>query len=120
MLKSRRTAKPSLPPAETYFQLSKALRLLDRYDEAIGWASKAIDTNPERPGYWASLAISYAMKGDETQARAAAQGVLRRQPDYSVDMRGPPWPGRESEWREYTEKRLRPAVLAAGFRARGP
>lgn len=104
-----------LPPASTYANLSKVARQEGAYDEAVEWAEKAVQANPNIALSRATLALAYALKGDERNARLATAELHRRHPGYQPPEPGMPWPGREAAYRDYMENRVKPAARLAGL-----
>ncbi len=62
---------------------SLALLLLDRYDEAADWATKAIAVPNATFWAYAQLAAVYSRAGRMDEARAAAEKLLQKQPAFS-------------------------------------
>lgn len=111
-------ALPSyLPPTNTYVGLSNSLNGLGQYEDAIKWSLKAVQADPAHAGARATLALGYAMKGDQQSARAAATELLKQRPTFRVPLPadGTPWPGREGAYRDYVENKFKPAALSAGL-----
>ena len=105
-----------LPPAGVYQILSTVSRQEGRYDEAIDWAQKSVQANPDIALARATLALAYAMKGDERSARVVTAELYKRFPGFKGQRSVAPWPGREAAHREYVESRLKPAARLAGLR----
>lgn len=114
----RATQIPSyLPPANTFLNLAVTSLELGADDEAVDWAQRAIVVNPDGIGARAVLALAYAIKGDERAAHATAAELLRRHPSFQLPLPagGTPWPGREVAYRDFVEKKFRPAAKVAGL-----
>jgi tetratricopeptide (TPR) repeat protein len=105
-----------LPPVILYGNLSITAFMLGRADEALSWARKAVEADPDKPDLHANLAMAWALKGDEARARAAAREALRLEPGFRLQWaETTPWPGKEDDWRVYLETRVRPAARLAGL-----
>ena len=108
---------PAFQPASGTLQnLSRTTMTLGRLDEAVAWAQRGVEVDPESDGMHAQLATALAMRGDVPGARKAAATAVRINPkfDFRIDE-DRPWPGRETAYRDYVETRLRPAVRLAGL-----
>jgi len=68
--------------------MSAAFISLDRFDEAVGAASKAIRQNPLYPATYRFLAIALAHLMRETEARGAVAGLLKLEPGFRISE----WP----------------------------
>lgn len=112
-------ALPSLAPsAATLHNLAKTTMHMGRLDEAVSWARRGLDADPDNAGLHATLAVALAMRGNAEQARLATATALRLEPRLTYTVDDVPWPGREAEYRAYIETRLRPAVRLAGLSER--
>ena len=81
------------------------------------WARQAIDANPNNASTsQAMMALAYARKGDQTQARKAAAEAVRLNPSLRLDIKDDlPWPGKEAAYRKYIETQYLPAWRFAGL-----
>ena len=62
------------------------------------------------------LALAYARKGDQVQARKAAAEAVRVNPTLKLDIKDKvPWPGKEAAYRKYIETQYLPAWRLAGL-----
>ena len=104
-------------PGETYANLARVAFILDRPDEAITWARQAVDANPDNSSYSTMMiALAYARKGDQLEARKAAAEAVRLNPDLRLDIKNiAPWPGKEAAYRKYIETQYLPAWRLAGL-----
>jgi len=104
-------------PGEAYFNLARVAFIEDRMDEAIMWTQQAMDANPNRgfSGH-TMMALAYARKGDQTQARKAAAEAVRLNPNLKLDIKDDtPWPGKEAAYRKYIDTQYLPAWRLAGL-----
>ena len=109
-------ASPARPPAVIYGNLAKVAFIEDRPDEAIKWAQLSLQGNPNFLENHVRLALAYARKGDQVQARKAAAEVVRLIPDLKLDIKDDvPWPGKEAAYRKYIETQYLPAWRLAGL-----
>jgi len=63
-----------------YAHLGLAAFAAERYEEAIDWAGKTIQQNPNFPGAYRLLASSFAHLGRQAEARQALDQLLRLMP----------------------------------------
>ena len=109
-------ASSARPPVEIYMNFCFVAFIEDRADEAIKWAQLAVQANPNWSFSYTCLALAYAGKGDESQARKAAAEVLRLNPNFQMGIKSlPPWPGKEEAFRKYIDTQLLPALRLAGL-----
>lgn len=111
-----------LLPDDVYENMGEAAWQLGRYEEAITWFSMALEADPQRHRRRVSLAISYALKGDEKNAREVAAAFMQLEPTFRwnpshslITHDDLPWPGKEEAYRAFIETKLRPAVRLAGI-----
>jgi TolB-like protein len=102
------------PPFNTFNNLREACMMMRRYDEAVQWARRLVEVNPERPLDHARL----AMAGDEAGARAATAEALRRDPNFTWKIDHARWPGREADYRKHVDEVIRVAAARAGVPTR--
>ncbi len=60
--------------------------VVGRYEEQIKWAEKMTEAAPDHPAGWRWLAAGYGILGQQEKAQAAAQGLLRIIPHYTLQM----------------------------------
>ncbi len=60
--------------------------VVGRYEEQVEWAEKMTEAAPDHPAGWRWLAIGYGILGQQDKAQAAAQGLLRIIPHYTLQM----------------------------------
>ena len=71
-----------------YAHLGLAAFAAERYEEAIDWAGKTIQQNPNFPGAYRLLASSFAHLGRQAEARQALEQLLRLMPGMkAIDVR---------------------------------
>ena len=105
-----------LPQVRYYGNLCLSAFMLGRADDALAWARKAVELEPESADYQSCLAMAHALGGDAPRARQAAAETLRLEPKFRLRWAEQlPWPGREDAWRSYLETRVRPAARLAGL-----
>ena len=104
-------------PGETYVGLARVAFVEDRADEAIMWAQQAMDANPNNgSSSQAMMALAYARKGDQTQARKAAAEAVRLNPNLRLAIKDEiTWPGKEAAYRKYIDTQYLPAWRLAGL-----
>ena len=91
--------------------LSVALRDTGKYDEAIEWLKKTIQTEPDSIISYLILTSTYAYAGREEEARAAAKEILRINPKFSVETYMRTSPQRDAASRERFAQALKKAGL---------
>ena len=72
-------------PAMTFVFFGHALRMAGRFEEAVSAYKKALQRVPDYIGAHIGLAATYSMMGQEKEARAEAEEVLRINPKFSLD-----------------------------------
>ena len=70
---------------EFLFDLGIAHFLAERYEEAIVWEKKSLESRPDQPGVYRVLAASYGHLGRSDEARAALDAMRALAPDYSLE-----------------------------------
>lgn len=79
-------------------------------------AQQAVDVNPGFHVFHTALALAYARKGDEVQARKAAAEAVRLNPQLRLNFDDlPPWPGKEAAHKKYIDTQYLPAWRVAGL-----
>jgi adenylate cyclase len=71
---------------ELLFDLGLAHFLAERYEEAIGWEKKSLQSRPHQPGAYRVLAASYGHLGRTEEARAALDTMRELAPDFSLEL----------------------------------
>jgi adenylate cyclase len=89
-----------------YLNFGHALRVAGRFDEAVSAYRKSLQREPNNVFAHISLAITYILMGQESEARAEAAEVLRINPGFSVDS----W-ARSIAYKEQSEKDKAVAAL---------
>ena len=57
-----------------------------RYEDQVELAEKMVEEAPNHPAGWRFLAAGYGILGQQAQAQAAAQGLLRIVPHFTIDL----------------------------------
>ncbi len=91
--------------------LSAALRDSGQYKQAIEWIKKAIQKEPDSIVSYLILTSTYAYSGQEKEARAAAEEILRINPKFSIKQLMRANPQRDNAARERFVKALKQAGL---------
>ena len=73
------------PPSQYYHNLAFAYHQLEKYEEGIAEAKKALGVSPKDIIAYRALVSCYSILGREEEARAAAAEVLKIDPDFSID-----------------------------------
>lgn len=97
--------------AEWYYQLAVTYIHQQRYDEAVAWARRALEINPNLRYPYRVLAAALALSGQVDEARMVAADMLRRYPDETISafLIREPWTDpvyRAGQNREITGMRL--------------
>ena len=106
-------------PSDTILGALGRLHLvLGQTDLAIEYSLKATQVNSKVPGYWVSLAVAYALKGESNQAAAAVAEVKKLNPNAdgkSLNYLFKPLSASPPSYKEWYEKTYLPAYRKAGF-----
>ena len=73
-----------MPPDWYLHEFGSCYRLMGQYDEAIAMLKRVLNRNPDYLNSRLNLIATYVMSGKEEAARAEAEEVLRKSPDFSV------------------------------------
>jgi len=98
-------------PAYYYLGLGHAYRGLGKYEDAIAAYQKALDGKPK---YWMArifLSATYNMAGQEENARAEAEEVLRINPKFSLEKLAKSLPYKDKEYLNDAIEAMRKAGL---------
>jgi adenylate cyclase len=98
-------------PATFFDSLSVAYRMVDRFDEAVEQAKKAVERDPKNQFTNLALASACILAGREAEARAAAAEVLKINPMFSLDQYASIIPFRDRSFIDRTIDALRKAGL---------
>ncbi len=98
-------------PAIFFDTLSAAYRMVGRFDEAIEQAKKAVEREPENQFPYLNLASACILAEREAEACAAAAGVLKINPMFSLEQYGRIIPFRDRSFIDHTIDALRKAGL---------
>ena len=106
-------------PSDTILGALGRLHLvLGQTDLAIEYSLKATQVNSKVPGYWVSLAVAYALKGESNQAASAVAEVKKLNPNAdgkSLNYLFKPLSASPPSYKEWYEKTYLPAYRKAGF-----
>jgi len=97
-------------PAAWFENLSAAYRMVDRFDEAVEQAKKAVERSENQYTYL-SLVCAYILAGREKEAQAAAVEVLKINPTFSLEQYAGILPYRDTSQIQRTVDALRKAGL---------
>jgi TolB-like protein/cytochrome c-type biogenesis protein CcmH/NrfG len=100
-----------MPQAWYLHNLASANRNLGRYDEAVGWAKKAVERQPSNVLSRLALVSCYSLAGREEEAKAEAEQVLRINPKFSLERLAKTWPQKNQEVKKSYIDSLRKAGL---------
>jgi tetratricopeptide (TPR) repeat protein len=97
--------------AKWYYQLALTYIHQQRDDEAVEWARRAVQVNPDLRYPYRVLAAALALSGRVDEARVVAGEMLRRYPEETIGafLTREPWPDpiyRSGQNREITGMRL--------------
>ena len=97
--------------AEWYYQLAVTYIHERRYDEAVVWARRALEVNPNLRYPYRVLAAALTLSGQVDEARMVAADMLRPYPDETISafLIREPWTDpvyRAGQNREITGMRL--------------
>jgi adenylate cyclase len=98
-------------PAPFFYTLSMTYRMVDRFDEAVEQAKKAVERDPKNQFTYLALASACILAGRETEARAAASEVLKINPTFSVEQFARTLPHRDRSFIDRTIDALRKSGL---------
>jgi tetratricopeptide (TPR) repeat protein len=107
---------PRHPSGETLHGMCRAYFMLGDNDAAIEWGLRTLENNPIWPyGTYAYLAMAYAAKGEDTNARAAAAEALRLDSNDELSEMDTPESSYPAAYKKFYEDRLVPAWRKAGL-----
>jgi tetratricopeptide (TPR) repeat protein len=96
--------------------MGRAYFMAGDYDTALLWLSRARQGIREPPRIlWVYLAMTYAEKGDDANARAMTAELLRHSPDFRASQFDAPRPTHPAAYKEYFNNRFLPAARKAGI-----
>ena len=93
--------------------------VLGQTDLAIEYSLKATQVNSKVSGYWVTLAVAYALKGESNQAAAAVAEVKKLNPNAdgkSLNYLFKPLSASPPSYKEWYEKTYLPAYRKAGLK----
>jgi len=107
---------PRHPSGETLHGMCRAYFMLGDNDAAIEWGLRTLENNPIWPhATYAYLAMAYAAKGEDTNARAAAAEALRLDSNDELSEMDTPASSYPAAYKKFYEDRLVPAWRKAGL-----
>jgi adenylate cyclase len=106
---------PKHPGAVTLFWMGYAYFMLGDNDAAIEWLQKSLATDPGLHYTIASLAMAYALKGEDSKARAMAADLRRLFPNETLSWWRKEVSGRPAAYNEFFENKFVPAWRKAGL-----
>jgi tetratricopeptide (TPR) repeat protein len=106
---------PKHPGEVTLFWMGAAYFMLGDNDAAIEWLQKSLETNPGFDYTYAFLAMAYALKGEDSKARAMAADLRRLDPNETLSWWRKQVSGRLAAYNEYFENKFAPAWRKAGL-----
>ncbi len=104
---------PKHPDEVILLVMGSAYFMLGDNDAAIEWLQKSLEINPGLVFTNAYLAMAYAVKGENAQARAAAAETLRLDPSFRVSAFLDPWS--PAAYKSLYENKVVPAWRKAGL-----
>ncbi len=106
---------PKHPDAWNLQNLGWAYLMLGDNDAAIDWLQKSLEGNPGLNWTYACLAMAYALKGQDANARAMAADYLRLAPTGTLSTGRKEASSYPAAYREWFESKLVPAWRMAGL-----
>jgi tetratricopeptide (TPR) repeat protein len=106
---------PKHPHEYIFWNMGESYFMLGDNDTAIDWFEKFKETNSGRPFIYASLAMAYALKGEDAKTRAAAAEFHRLAPDDTLSKERKDSATEPPAYREYFENKIVPAWRKAGL-----
>lgn len=106
---------PKHPSEITLSNMCRAYFMLGDNDAAIEWCLKSLEKNPAFPHTYATLAMAYALKGDDAKMRATVDDVRRFAPNYRLPEVFKPQSSSPAAYREHFENKLLPAWRKLGL-----
>jgi adenylate cyclase len=104
---------PKHPDEVILLMMGSAYFMLGDNDAAIEWLQKSLEINPGLVYAYANLAMAYALKGENAQARAAGAEMLRLDPNIKLSGFIDPWP--TAAYKSLYENKIVPAWRKAGL-----
>lgn len=107
--------EPTHPSPLVLLGMSRVQFTLGDNDATIEWAQKALDANKKLTDPYAYLAMAYALKGDDSKARATVEDLLRADPNFKLTQFKRPMPSSPATYKQWFEKKYLPAARKAGL-----
>jgi predicted Zn-dependent protease len=89
--------------------------MLGDNDAAIEWILKGAEKNPTKVSIYATLAVAYALKGEDAKARAAVDEVHRLDPNWTLTARRRNDSSKPTQYKAWFESNVVPAWRKAGL-----
>jgi len=105
---------PKQPHEFTLLLMGFSYFMLGDNDAAMDWLLKSLQRNPAYSPTYAYMAMAHALKGENTQARAAAAEVRRLDPDLRPTFIRP-FSSSPAAYKEFYENKFVPAWRKAGL-----
>jgi adenylate cyclase len=77
-----------IPPSWYLSFLGWVYGITEQYEEAIAAFKKSLQHSPDNLYAWLGLTMTYSLSGQETEARSAAESVLRIEPKFTLEHLG--------------------------------
>ncbi len=94
-----------------YWGLGATNLEMERYEEAINYLRKSLESNPKNTPVLAQLAFCYVVLEREEEARGVADEILKLNPKFSVNKLVERYPSRD----QVLKQRMQGALLKAGL-----
>lgn len=106
---------PKHPSPLVLLGMARAQFTLGNNDATIEWSQRAVDANRKLTDPYSYLAMAYALKGDDTKARAAVEDLQLADPNFKLTEFKMPMPSSPAVYKEWFEKKYLPAARKAGL-----
>jgi adenylate cyclase len=106
---------PKHPNELVLLNMGWAYFMLGDNDAAVEWLQKSLEANPGFNDTYASLAMAYALKGQDASARAVAADYRRLEPGGTLSAWRKDASSFPAAYQEYFENRFVPAWRKAGL-----
>jgi adenylate cyclase len=100
-----------IPPSWYLSTLGWVYCITEQYEEAIAACKKSLQHSPDNLYAWQGLAVTYSLSGHETEARSAAENVLRIEPGFTLEFLGDMLPFKSKSDTDFVIDALRNAGL---------
>lgn len=106
---------PKHPSPLVLLGMSRTQFTLGNNDETIEWSHRALEANRKLTDPYPYLAMAYALKGDDTKARATVEDLLRADPNFKLTEFKRPMTSSPAVYKEWFEKKYLLAARKAGL-----